>query len=44
MAVHEECGVFGLISPESADLAGVVYYGALCFAAPGTGELWNRGE
>ena len=27
MSLQEECGVFGLISPESADLAGVVYYG-----------------
>lgn len=27
MSLHEECGVFGVISPESADLAGVVYYG-----------------
>lgn len=27
MSLHEECGVFGVISPESADLASVVYYG-----------------
>lgn len=27
MSLHEECGVFGVIYPESADLAGVVYYG-----------------
>ena len=27
MSLHEECGVFGVISPVSADLACVVYYG-----------------
>ena len=27
MSIHEECGVFGVISPEPADVAGVVYYG-----------------
>ena len=25
--LHEECGVFGVYSPETADLAGLVYYG-----------------
>ena len=27
MSLHEECGVFGIISPESADVAGLAYYG-----------------
>lgn len=27
MSVHEECGVFGLISPAITDAAGIVYYG-----------------
>lgn len=27
MSIHEECGVFGVISPESADVAGIAYYG-----------------
>ena len=27
MSIHEECGVFGVISPEPSDVAGVVYYG-----------------
>lgn len=27
MSLHEECGVFGVISPEKADVAGLAYYG-----------------
>lgn len=27
MSIHEECGVFGAISPEAFDIANVVYYG-----------------
>lgn len=27
MSIHEECGVFGVISPNAGDLAGIVYYG-----------------
>ena len=27
MSIHEECGVFGIISPESYDIASTVYYG-----------------
>ena len=27
MAIHEECGVFGMISPEPGDAARLVYYG-----------------
>ena len=27
MSIHEECGVFGVISAKPADVAGVVYYG-----------------
>ncbi len=27
MGLHEECGVFGVISTEAADVAGIVYYG-----------------
>ncbi|MDE7297389.1 MAG: amidophosphoribosyltransferase [Lachnospiraceae bacterium] len=27
MSLHEECGVFGVIGPENADVAGLVYYG-----------------
>ena len=27
MSIHEECGVFGVISGEPADVAGLVYYG-----------------
>ncbi len=27
MSLHEECGVFGIISPETADVAGLAYYG-----------------
>ncbi len=27
MSVHEECGVFGVISPEAENVAGTVYYG-----------------
>ena len=27
MSVHEECGVFGVISPCAADVAGMAYYG-----------------
>ena len=36
MSIHEECGVFGVISAEPADVAGVVYYG-LC-------ALQHRGQ
>ena len=27
MSIHEECGVFGVFSPTSADVAGICYYG-----------------
>lgn len=27
MSIHEECGVFGVISPEITDVAGLAYYG-----------------
>ena len=27
MAIHEECGVFGVIQPEPANVGRVVYYG-----------------
>ena len=27
MAVHEECGVFGVMSPRKEDVAGLAYYG-----------------
>ena len=27
MSIHEECGVFGVISPQPADVAGIAYYG-----------------
>lgn len=27
MSIHEECGVFGVISPENCDVAGMSYYG-----------------
>ncbi len=27
MSIHEECGVFGVISPRNCDIASVVYYG-----------------
>ncbi|HBN55902.1 MAG TPA: amidophosphoribosyltransferase, partial [Lachnospiraceae bacterium] len=27
MDLHEECGVFGVISPQATDVAGAVYYG-----------------
>ena len=27
MSLHEECGVFGVIAPRSADVAGIAYYG-----------------
>lgn len=27
MSIHEECGVFGIISPEQTDVANIVYYG-----------------
>lgn len=27
MVLHEECGVFGIISPVTADVAGTAYYG-----------------
>ena len=27
MSIHEECGVFGMISPERTDAANIVYYG-----------------
>ncbi|NLG90103.1 MAG: amidophosphoribosyltransferase [Clostridiaceae bacterium] len=27
MSIHEECGVFGVIAPEPADVAGISYYG-----------------
>ncbi len=27
MSVHEECGVFGVISPRTTDVAGMAYYG-----------------
>ncbi|MCM1119594.1 MAG: amidophosphoribosyltransferase [bacterium] len=27
MSIHEECGVFGVISPRPADVAGMAYYG-----------------
>ena len=27
MDLHEECGVFGIISPVTTDVAGVAYYG-----------------
>ncbi len=27
MSIHEECGVFGIISPQRTDVAGLAYYG-----------------
>ncbi len=27
MSIHEECGVFGVIATEPADVAGISYYG-----------------
>ena len=27
MSIHEECGVFGVISPNTSDIANIVYYG-----------------
>lgn len=27
MSIHEECGVFGVITPEPAEVAGICYYG-----------------
>ena len=27
MAIHEECGVFGVITPEPSDVAHTCYYG-----------------
>lgn len=27
MSIHEECGVFGVMSPQAADVAGLCYYG-----------------
>ena len=27
MSIHEECGVFGVMSPEICDLASISYYG-----------------
>jgi amidophosphoribosyltransferase len=27
MSIHEECGVFGVMAPEPADVAGISYYG-----------------
>ncbi|HHW45445.1 MAG TPA: amidophosphoribosyltransferase [Clostridiales bacterium] len=27
MSIHEECGVFGVLAPEAADVAGICYYG-----------------
>lgn len=27
MSIHEECGVFGVISPNNINVAGMVYYG-----------------
>lgn len=27
MSLHEECGVFGVISPKSQNVAGLTYYG-----------------
>ena len=27
MSIREECGVFGVIAPEPADVAGITYYG-----------------
>lgn len=27
MSLHEECGVFGIISPRRTDVAGMAYYG-----------------
>ena len=27
MSIHEECGVFGVISPEATDVANICYYG-----------------
>ena len=27
MSIHEECGVFGIISPEQTDVASIAYYG-----------------
>ena len=27
MSLHEECGVFGVITPEPCDVAGISYYG-----------------
>lgn len=27
MSIHEECGVFGVISPKPVDVANISYYG-----------------
>ena len=26
MSIHEECGIFGVISPKNCDVAGISYY------------------
>ena len=40
MDLHEECGVFGVISPERAAVADLAYYGLYALpAAPGAGKL-----
>lgn len=43
MSIHEECGVFGVISPKPVDVANISYYGYTP-ATQGTRKLWNRCE
>ena len=39
MAIHEECGVFGILSRKRERLGKLVYYGTLCTSAQRAGKL-----
>ena len=44
MSIHEECGVFGVISPKPVDVANISYYGLYALQHRGQERLWNRCE
>lgn len=42
--VHEECGIFGVISPEKEPLAREVYYGLFALQHRGQESAGHRGQ
>ena len=39
--IHEECGVFGVFSPDNYDVARMTYYGLFSLQHRRQGALWG---